>query len=172
MTSSPKSTDGGVPLGLVILATAAVALVAGWAFILWHHHFHLTASALMLMLAWAAVLSTVYFLWRTADNTDLDDQADWWRAEGRIEELLREKKSLLKTIKETELDRDTGKLSRADADEIIGRYRKKAIEVIKQLDVVQSPVGAGSVRERIEREVRARLEVDKVKDKKKKAAGQ
>jgi hypothetical protein len=177
MTSSETSTDPaggdrppGVPLRVVILATAGVALVAGWGFILWHHHFHVTASAVLLMLGWTAVLSTVYFLWRTADNTDLDDQTDWWRPQGRIQELAREKKSLLKAIKETELDRDTGKLSATDADEIIGRYRRKAIEVIKLMDVVESGEGAGPVRARIEREVRARLEVDKIKEDKRAAA--
>jgi hypothetical protein len=156
----------------VILATASVALVSGWAFILWHHHFHFTASAGVLMLGWTAVLSAVYFLWRTADNTDLDDQTDWWRAAGRIEELAREKRSLLKAIKETELDRDTGKLSTADADDILGRYRRKAIEVIKQMDLLESGIGAGSIRERIEREVRARLEIEKARDDKKKGKKQ
>jgi hypothetical protein len=179
MTSSGTSTDGGgakpppegFPLRIVILATAGVALVSGWAFILWHHHFHFTASAGVLMLGWTAVLSAVYFLWRTADNTDLDDQTDWWRATGRIEELVREKRSLLKAIKETELDRDTGKLSSTDADDILGRYRKKAIEVIKQIDLVEGGMGAGSIRERIEREVRARNEIEKARDDKKHKKG-
>ena len=160
MTSSGTSTRG------IILATAGVALVSGWVFILWHHHFHVTASAVMLMLGWAAVLAAVYFLWRTADNTDLDDHADWWKPVGRYEELVRQKKSLLKAIKESENDRDTGKLSAADANEIIGRYRAQAIEVIKQIDLLEVPQGE-HVRERIEREVRARLEVDRSRPKKK-----
>jgi len=120
----------------------------------------------VLMLGWLAVLSAIYFLWRTADNTDLDDQEDWWRPTGRIEELVREKKSLLKAIKETEMDRDTGKLSNADADDILGRYRKRAIEVIKAIDLVEG--GTGGVRARIEREVAARLEVERAADKRKK----
>jgi hypothetical protein len=148
----------GIPLQLVILIVGGVALVSGWMFILWHHHFHLSASAVMLMLGWTAVLSSVYFLWRTADNTDLDDQEDWWRPAGRIEELVREKRSLLKAIKETELDRDTGKLSMFDANDILSRYRRRAIEVIKAIDEAEG--GEGGVRAKIEREVRARLEID------------
>jgi hypothetical protein len=162
MTAQP---GGGIPLRVVVLAVAGVALVGGWAFVLWHHHFRVSASTVMLMLSWAAVLSTVYFLWRTADNADLDDEQDWWRPTGRLEELVREKRSLLKTIKETELDRDTGKLSKADADEIITRYRGRAIEVIKAIEAASSSEeqGGSDVRARIEREVRARLELDRAK---------
>ncbi len=156
----PAPPPPGIPLPVVILIVGLVALVAGWTFILWHHHFHFAASAVVLMLGWAAVLSAVYFLWRTADNTDLDDHEDWWKPAGRIEELVREKRSLLKAIKETELDRDTGKLSQADFDDIVGRYRRRAIEVIKAIDEMEG--GTDDVRARIEREVRARLEIERV----------
>jgi hypothetical protein len=177
MTSSARSTDpagsragaagpqraarrAGLPLWAVLLAIVAVALIAGWIFVLWHHRFRLTASAVLLMLGWASVLSAVYFLWRTADNADLDDHEDWWKPTGRLEELVREKRSLLKAIKETELDRDTGKLSDADADDIIVRYRVRAIEVIKAIEEAEAGI-AGDVRARIERDVRARVEVDR-----------
>lgn len=162
MTSSETSTKG-LPLRLVVLVVAIVALIAGWGFVLWHHRFRPTASAVMLMLGWLAVLSAVYFLWRTADNADLDDHEDWWKPTGRLEELVREKRSLLKAIKETELDRDTGKLSDADAADIIARYRARAIDVIKAIEEAggAEAEAPGDVRSRIEREVRARVEVDK-----------
>ena len=164
-TDMAAQPGGGIPLRVVVLAVAGVALVGGWAFVLWHHHFRVSASTVMLMMSWAAVLSTVYFLWRTADNADLDDEQDWWRPAGRLEELVREKRSLLKTIKETELDRDTGKLSKADADEIIARYRGRAIEVIKAIEAASGSEehADDDVRARIEREVRARLELDRSK---------
>jgi hypothetical protein len=105
----------------------------------------------------------VYFLWRTADNRDLDDRQDWWRPAGRLEELQREKRSLLKAIKETELDRDTGKLSGGDADDLIARYRARAIELIKAIEALEAGASAGddavTLRDRIEREIRARVEV-------------
>lgn len=160
MTSSGKSTKG-IPLGALVLAIAGVGLFAGWVFVLWHHRFRVTAPVVFLMLGWMAVLSAVYFLWRTADNADLDDKEDWWKPTGRLEELVREKRSLLKAIKESELDRETGKLSSRDADEIIGRYRRRAIEVIKAIEEATGGAGAVEVRDQIEREVRARLEVDK-----------
>lgn len=172
MTSSETSTEppdrrdrrGG---GLFVLGFAGVSTVAGWAFVLWHHHFRITAPGVVLMLGWTAVVASVYFLWRTADNADLDDAEDWWKATGRREELVREKKSLLKAIKETEADRDTGKLSKEDSDELIARYRARAIDVIKAIE--EGDVGAVDLRERIEREVRARVSIDGVADRKKKA---
>lgn len=171
MTSSETSTDRGsrgLPLRVVVLGFAGIALVSGWVFILWHHRFRLAPSAVMLMLGWLAVLAAAYFLWRTADNADLDDQEDWWRPTGKLEELEREKRSLLRAIKETELDRDTGKLSKADADDLIKRYRAQAIEVIKAIEAAgSSGADEGDVRARIEREVRARVEIDRKSQKKK-----
>jgi len=167
MTSSATSTEPkraprkGIPLGVLVLAAAGIGLFAGWAFVLWHHRFRISAPVVILMLGWMAVLSAVYFLWRTADNADLDDHEDWWKPSGRVDELIREKRSLLKAIKETELDRDTGKLSKADADDIVARYRSRAIDVIKAIEEATGGAGGTDVRERIEREVRARLEVDR-----------
>jgi hypothetical protein len=162
-------------MAMVVLAVAGASLVAGWLFVLWHHRFHLTASAVVLMLGWAAVLSVVYFLWRTADNADLDDHEDWWKPAGKLDELEREKRSLLKAIKETELDRDTGKLSDKDAGEVIARYRARAIGVIKAIEEAGAASGPEvseeeALRQRIEREVRARVTVDKSAKKKTKKA--
>src|SRR5688572_26819925 len=115
MTSSATSTDQARATRqrrALALLIASGALLAGWGFVMWHHRFRVSAPVVMLMLGWLAVLGAVYFLWRTADNADLDDEEDWWRPAGRVEELQREKRSLLKVIKETELDRDTGKLSK------------------------------------------------------------
>ena len=169
MTSSGKSTKG-IPLGLLVLAVAGVGLFAGWVFVLWHHRFRVTAPVVFLMMGWTAVLSAVYFLWRTADNADLDDHEDWWKPTGRVEELVREKRSLLKAIKETELDRDTGKLSNKDADEIIVRYRQRAIDVIKAIEDATGRERTPEIRDQIEREIRVRLEVDKKAAKKKESA--
>ncbi len=75
------------------------------------------------------------------------------------DELEREKRTLLKAIKEAEFDHGMGKLSKRDADEMIATYRARAIEVIKELERLEAGE-AGTVRERIEREVKARLELD------------
>jgi hypothetical protein len=83
---------------------------------------------------------------------------DWFTAGGTHAELEREKKSLVRAIKEIEFDRDTGKLSAADAAALLGAYRGRAIEVIKVLD--QGATGL-SPRERVLAELKARAQVDR-----------
>jgi hypothetical protein len=66
--------------------------------------------------------------------------------------LQREKMLVLRSIKELEFDRSMGKLSERDFDEMGARLRTRALALMKQLDE-----GAGSYRELIERELRARI---------------
>jgi hypothetical protein len=112
-----------------------------------------------LCLGWLAVVEAVLYLWRTgfSASDDVDDDADWWRPVGERDELEREKKSLLKAIKEIEFDREMGKLTDDDAGEIVRMYRARAIEVIKALDALDAGGGEATVKDEIERELRARL---------------
>jgi hypothetical protein len=138
-------------------------VVIGWAFIAWQNRFYVTPPLVFVCLGWLAVVAAVYFLWRTgasAATASVDEgDAAWGQVLGARGELMLEKKTLLKAIKEVEFDFQMGKLSERDSQEMIRVYRARAIEVIKALD---QPAGgaAGSVRDQIEREVRARLEVD------------
>ena len=141
---------------------ALAILILGWLFILWANRFHITAPTIFLCIGFLAVELTVISLFRTgaemaAPDEEIDDST-WGRPLGARAELEREKKTLLKAIKEAEFDREMGKLSKADADEMIGLYRARAIEVIKEIDKLDG--GAGTVREQIEREVKARLELE------------
>src|SRR3954470_22995491 len=141
---------------------ALAVLLLGWLFVLWAYRFHVTAPAIFGCIGFLAVELAVYNLWRTgtqaaAEEGEYDDST-WARPMGARLELEREKKALLKAIKEAEFDREMGKLSKADADEMIGLYRARAIEVIKELDHLGG--SAGSIREQIEREVKARLELE------------
>jgi hypothetical protein len=139
------------------------ALVIGWLFILWQNKFFISPPAVFVCLGYLAVVSTVYALWRTGVVVVAEDgpenDSTWGRSLGARGELEREKKTLLKAIKEAEFDREMGKLSKADADEMIAIYRARAIEVIKELDNLEAG-SAGTVREQIEREVKARLEIE------------
>ena len=149
------------------------ALVLGWALILYFNRWNVSAPTVFVCLAYLAVVSTGYALWRTgmvvvADDEDEGDST-WGRPLGRRTELEREKKTLLKAIKEAEFDREMGKLSKADADEMIAVYRVRAIEVIKEIDQMEAG-SAGTVREQIERELKARVELDAKADKAKKDA--
>ncbi|MGE0870256.1 MAG: hypothetical protein AB7P03_16950 [Kofleriaceae bacterium] len=139
-------------------------IVVGWLFISWQNNFNATAPVVFADLGWLAIVLTVYNLWRTgavaATVSDDDDSPDstWGRPIGERAELEREKKILLKAIKETEFDLEMGKLSKADAEEMTARYRAKAIDLIKEIDRIDGK-SSGTVREQIEREVKARVEL-------------
>ena len=182
MTSSATQTDapasGPPPWWLRHLARmiAVVAVVVGWGFVGWHERFRITPPSVFLCLGWLAVVEAVLFLWRAgfAASDDLDDKdVQWWRPRGERDELEREKKSLLKAIKEIEFDREMGKTSDEDAGAIVRMYRARAIEVIKALDALDG-AGQGGVKDEIERELRARVAVagasKKQKAKKEKSA--
>jgi hypothetical protein len=118
-------------------------------------------------LGFLAAVTLVYNLWRAgaaaAKPDDAEAIASWGRPIGPRIDLEREKKTLLKAIKESEFDHQMGKLSTDDAAHMVAVYRARAIEIIKALEHTQSrnhDTAGLSVREQIEREVRARLEVE------------
>jgi hypothetical protein len=143
--------------------SALAALLIGWVFIAWQNHLHITAPLVFVCLGYLAVVATVYNLWRTgaAAVAGTEDEGDstWAKPAGALGELEREKRTLLKAIKEAEFDHQMGKLSQRDVDDMIRTYRGRAIEVIKEIDRLGHGA-AGSTREQIMREVRARLELE------------
>src|SRR5262249_62022016 len=151
------------PMRWVWRWTALGALLVGWVFIAWQNHFHVTAPLVFVCLAYLAVVATVYKLWRRGVSAvaTADDEPDstWVKPTGALGELEREKRTLLKAIKEAEFDHQMGKLSKRDVDDMIRMYRARAIEVIKEIEQL-SQGAAGTPREQIMREVRARLELD------------
>lgn len=149
-----------------------MTLVLGWLFILWQNKFHVTVPVVVIALGYLAVVATVTNLWRVgaAAVASEDESPDsWTRPIGARGELEKEKKTLLKAIKEAEFDQAMGKLSKADADDLIRMYRARAIEVIKEIDRIDAGQ-AGSTREQIQREVQARLAIDSKPSKKDKRA--
>jgi F0F1-type ATP synthase assembly protein I len=141
-------------------------VLLGWLFILGQNKFHVTAPVVFVCLGFLAVTTTVLNLWRTGAAAAAPDAADrdgeWERPLGAAAHLEKEKRTLLKAIKEAEFDLAMGKLSQADCDGLIRDYRARAIEVIKELDrldQVASPT-ALSTRDQIAREVKARLALD------------
>ena len=151
---------------------AMLALLAvGWAIIVATNK-HVTAPVVFICLAYLAAVVTIFMLFQTGASAAMprieDDSVLAWGAPiGPRGELEREKRMLVKAIKEAEFDRDMGKLSLVDADQMINVYRARAIEIIKQLDAG----GAGATtREQIDREVRARIAIDEAPAKKPKGA--
>jgi hypothetical protein len=148
---------------------ALAALVIGWVFIAWQNHFHISAPLVFVCLAYLAVVATVYNLWRTGAvvvaNEEDEGDSTWVNPAGVLGELEREKRTLIKAIKEAEFDHQMGKLSQRDVDDMIRTYRARAIEVIKDIERLELGA-AGSAREQILREVRARVELEARSNKK------
>lgn len=69
----------------------------------------------------------------------------------RRKELEREYNTLKRALKELELDYSMGKISEQDYGDIRGRYRERAVRVLRQLDQGES------YRAQIERDLQARL---------------
>jgi hypothetical protein len=160
------------------LLGAIVAL--GWVFIAWQNKFHVSAPVGFVCLGYLAVVMTVYNLWRTgaaAVAPELGNDDAWARPLGQRGELEKEKRSLLKAIKEAEFDHEMGKLSKADANAMIDTYRARAIAVIKELERFENNAHAvdpngrilekETARDQIAREVKARLELAGASKKKK-----
>jgi len=168
---APERGDRG-PWWATVMPTLVVttATVAGWGAIGWQYHFRIRPAPVFLALGWLSVVLAVRYLWQTAFEVGDEDPGDaaWWRPSGKLDELQREKRSLLKAIKEIEFDREMGKTSEEDARTIVRVYRARAIEVIKAIDAVQGGE-AGSLRDEIEREVRARTQLSAGKKGKAKA---
>jgi hypothetical protein len=159
MTSSETPTDPD-PERWMRWGVLAAATLAGWGFIAYAHRFHVTAASVFLSIGWLAVVLGAHNLWRTgvATSDAVEEEAEWWKPVGARDELEREKRALLKAIKEIDFDRQTGKMSDADAQALTKVYRARAIEVIKAIDDLDAG-GAATTREQIEREVKARLAI-------------
>lgn len=163
--------------GRVDLVMAAVFLVGGWLFILVVNRWHVAAPVVFLGLGWLAVVLCATFFLRSAraaagEGTGPEEEGFELSA-GRAVELEKEKKLLLKAIKEVEFDREMGKMSEADAEEIARLYRARAIDILKELDGAgeRDEVPASTpLSDVIDREVRARLVLAGVSDKRPKAA--
>jgi hypothetical protein len=185
MTSSETRTEAseegtapapaaGRPRGPTVVAVllAGVPLAIGWAVILLYHRWYVTPAVVMLAIGWAGIVLLAYYGWRAAMEVadPTADEEEFWRPRGQADELELEKRTLLKAIKEIEFDHGMGKMSDEDAAELIGYYRRRAIEVFKALEAEaggvssdKRPIAEQPIAEQIERDVKARLEVDRAR---------
>jgi hypothetical protein len=140
-----------------IFAVAAALLTAGFlVFLGWLYQMRFSVGAVFLVIGWASLLGFGYLLARAVQTFDAvaAELPAKDLGESRRDELMREKAVLLKAIKETEFDVEMGKLDQADAADSLGRYRARAIEILRLLDETR-PVDYEA---EVERELARRLE--------------
>jgi len=113
-----------------------------------------TPGAVFLTLGWMAILATGALLVKAA-SFDMRVGAPEGGEAGRRDDLEREKKLLLKAIKEVEFDRDTGKLDGGEAAEAIRRYRARAVEVLRELDEAPAKRYEGLIEKELARRLAA-----------------
>jgi hypothetical protein len=160
--SSTKSQPALARAAPLRPALGALTVLLGWLLVLRAYNWHFTASVLFLGLGWSALVITGRLLWTAfwqvaSDGEGADDLIAQAPATRRGD-LLREKRAVLRAIKDAEFDRDMGKMSAEEAGEILRVYRARAIEIIRELDSGVDETGELSVDELIERELAARLE--------------
>lgn len=150
------------PSALVLVGLA----LAGTVLIFFVHDFRMTPSVLFLDLGWLSIVGASALLWNVGLLVAAGDEGDdgsFGTVSTRKEELEVEKTSLLKAIKEIEFDRMMGKLSDRDAEEITSAYRKRAIRILRELDVKELEEDEGSadlsVKDKIERDLRIRAQL-------------
>ena len=95
-----------------------------------------------LVLASLALVLTLFWLWQSLRHAFVHTLAAP-QASGVVSPeraaLLQEKQTLLLALKDLESERDAGKLSSDDYRELNDQYRKRAREVLRQLDGMLSP---------------------------------
>src|SRR5512139_37341 len=89
--------------------SALAALLIGWVFILVTNNFHITPPVVFVCLGYFAAVAAIYTLYRlgataVTDTNEADDAMSWVKPLGALDELEREKRALLKAIKEAEFD--------------------------------------------------------------------
>ena len=141
----------------IAVAVAAAVVAAFVVVLLASYRMRPTPAAVFLALGWASLVAAGWFLARSVsvlEGTETSWLADEERVGGRmLAELLREKRLLLKAIKEIEFDQAMGKLGDADAAAAIARYRTRALEIIAATGAAPD----GEARAEVERELARRL---------------
>jgi ribosomal protein L40E len=134
------------------LGLAGAAMTFGYgAFVM---HIREGAPLVMLALGGLTLVLSGVALWRVLDplsRAELDTAAGAATSGGRKRELEREKRFVLKAIKEIELDYQMRKIAEADYKDMVERYRGRALRVMSELEA------GDNFKPLIERELRDRL---------------
>ena len=157
MMSSTRSTrfGGSDSFRAVVNGIGALVVVVGIVFIVMAYR-RPTVGTIFLALGWVSIVAFYFFAVQAARALvhGEDVLAMGTASEQARADLEREKKALLKAIKEVEFDEATGKLDKPDAEAQIADYRRRALEVMVSLDS-EAPKEYVTV---VEKELKRRLE--------------
>ncbi len=150
--------------GLACLLASTGGVVA----IVWISRFSLGGpSVWFLSIGWIAMVLTAMGMWQASDATVLDssqastinDTVGKVRVDPSAKRYLqREKRTLLKAMKEIEFDRQMQKMGPQEAEALLQTLRKRAIVVMQALDI-SSKRSDVTPEEIVDAEVRARLAI-------------
>ena len=148
--SPPARRRARVPGWALAAIGAALAIAYGVGV----ERMRLGPPLVMLGLGGMTLVLAALALWRVIDPLTRAEQppaALPAQAPQRLRELEREKQIVLKAIKEIELDYQMRKIAEADYQDMIGRYRARAMRLISELEA------GDNYRQLIERELKDRL---------------
>lgn len=101
----------------------------------------IVANALLFLAGLSLLFGLVTF-WRSlavAFTNEKEDKTIDTESDPKRRELLDERQSLLETLRDLQHDLETGKLSKADFEEIDQRTRARAKDVLRELDAQLDP---------------------------------
>jgi hypothetical protein len=140
-----------------ILVVGAVGAVVSATYAHFAMGMRFSPPLVMMGLGGLTLVLAAFALWRVLDPLTRDEDAraanTTQRAPLRIRELEREKQTVLKAIKEIELDYQMKKIAEPDYREMVERYRARALRVMSEL------AAGDDYRALIERELKDRLAV-------------
>src|SRR6266404_3142487 len=105
MTRADDPTDD--PMRWLRRGAIGLVIIAGWVFIAASNHFHITAPVVFVCLGYLAIIAVILNFWKIGAMAVAPEQAGeeaWLRPVGPRDALEKEKKTLLKAIKEAEFD--------------------------------------------------------------------
>jgi len=139
----------------VVNTIGALVVVVGIVFIVLAYR-RPTVGTFFLALGWVSIVGFYFFAVQAARALfrGEDVLAMGTASEQAKSDLEREKRALYKAIKEVEFDEATGKLDKADAEAQIADYRRRAMDVLRELET-EAPKEYVDV---VEKELKRRLE--------------
>ena len=146
-----------IPWGKVFFVATPLVLCGFLLYALAEYQYRFSVQVFFLGLGAFSLLTVAYLLLRAAQSFEEEEEEHAFTdlKDEELDDLMSQKRSLLKAIKEVEFDQEMGKVDQADADAAINIYRGRAVEVLKAIDAHRRE---GRYDEVVEKELQKRLD--------------